>query len=291
MESKTITSKFSWHQALDETYQDLSKQIIEYAPQVIGALLLLIVGWLVAYILKLTTRKIVQGFDTIFKKISKHDGGRQEQIKQSYSLILSRVVFWIVILFFITASANLLGWEMFTGWMDAIVSFLPSLITGLLIILGGFILSNIARATILSTQTAQAATLARSAQIVILATAIIVGIELIGLSMHFVTTGVVVFIGILLGGGALAFGLGAKTMVANIVGVQYSRKHCSIGDRVKIGDQVGEIIEITQANIVLDTESGKAIIPGKVFHEEVSILSYTADSYSDDRNSGEVEDV
>lgn len=67
---------------------------------------------------------------------------------------------------------------------------------------------------------AQAATLARSVQIVILATAIIVGIELIGLNMHFVTTGVVVFVGILLDGAALAFGLGAKTMVGNIVGIQ-----------------------------------------------------------------------
>jgi len=283
MESETIISKFSWHQALDETYQELSRQIIEYAPQAIGALLLLMVGWLVAYILKLTTRKIVQGFDTIFKKISKHDGKRREQIKRSYSIILSRVVFWIVILFFITASANLLGWEMFTGWMDAVISFLPSLISALLIILAGFLLSNIIRATILGTKIPQAATLARSAQIVILATATIVGIEIIGLNMNFITTGVVVFAGILLGGAALAFGLGAKTMVANIVGVQYSRKHCRIGDRVKIGDQVGEILEITQANIVLDTEAGKAIIPGKAFHEEVSILSYTAET----RNSKE----
>ena len=287
MESETIISKFSWQQAIDETYQDLSKQVVEYAPQLIGALLLLLFGWLVAYILKLVTRKVVQGLDAIFKKISKQDGGRQEQIKQSYSIILSRVVFWIVILFFITASANLLGWEMFTGWMDSIVGFLPSLITGLLIILGGFLLSNIARAAILSTQMAQAATLARSAQIVILATAVIVGIELIGLSMHFVTTGVVVFIGILLGGGALAFGLGAKTMVSNIVGIQYGRKHYRAGDRVKFGDQIGEILEIAQTCVVLDTEEGKAIIPGKAFHEEVTILSYTAETQTEQRNSGE----
>jgi hypothetical protein len=273
METEKTAIAFNWRQAIDETYQDLSRQFIEYAPELIGAFALMIFGWLVAYLLRISTKKIVHGLDSIFQKGSKHDDEHRENIKRSYSIILSQIVFWAVILFFIAASANLLGWKMFTGWMDGIVSFLPSLITGLLIILAGYLLGNAARATILSTDIQQATVLARIAQIVILFSAGVIGIELIGLNMHFLTNVVVVIIGILLAGAALAFGLGAKTMVANIVGTQYARKQCRIGEQMRVGDVEGKVLEITQTNIILDTENGRAIVPGKLFHEQVSHLN------------------
>ena len=278
MATDNSTNAFNWHQALDETYQDFSRQIIDYAPQLIGALALLLLGWLVAHLLRLSTRKIVQGFDSLFKKASKNDGIHREKIKQSYSLILSQVVFWAVILFFIAASANLLGWKMFTGWMDGIVSFLPSLITGLLIILAGYLISNAVRAAILGTNNTQAPILARIAQIVILFSSVVIGIELIGLNMQFLTTVMIVIVGVLLAGAALAFGIGANTMVANIIGTQYARKQCMIGERMQVGDIQGNVLEITQTNIVLETEHGRTVIPGKLFHEQISHLASMDDS-------------
>ena len=52
--------------------------------------------------------------------------------------------------FFFAVGANILGWDLFSGWLDRVVSTLPGLVTGLLIILGGFLLSNLARAGISS---------------------------------------------------------------------------------------------------------------------------------------------
>ena len=273
MASENQAIAFNWQEAINETYEDLSRQIIDYAPELIGAFVLLLVGWLVALVLRMTTRKIVQGFDTIFKKAAKHDGAHREKIRSSYALILGNIVFWAVLVFFIAASANLLGWKMFTGWMESIVSFLPSLITGLLIILAGYLLSNAARAAILGSSNTEAIVLARTAQIVILFSAVVIGIELIGLNMHFLTTISVVVVGILLAGAALAFGLGAKTMVANLIGTQYSRKHCRVGEHMEVGEVKGVILEITQTSIVLETENGRAIVPGKFFHESISHLN------------------
>lgn len=278
-----ITEPFNWRAAIDETYQDLSQQVIDYAPQLIGALVLLILGWGVAHLCRLSTKKIVLGLDTLFKRVSKHDSVKRERIKNSFTLILSQVVFWAVILFFVAASANLLGWKMFTGWMDNVVTFLPSLITGLLIILAGFLTGNAVRSGILSTSlgtdNSQTAILARIAQIVILFSAIVVGVELIGLNMQFLTTVTVVVIGILLAGAALAFGLGAKTLVSNIIGTQYTRKHCRIGEVMKVGTLEGPILEVTQTSIILDTEKGRAIVPGRFFNEQVSILSLADEEF------------
>jgi small-conductance mechanosensitive channel len=73
----------------------------------------------------------------------------------------------------------------------------------------------------------------------------------------------------LLGGAALAFGLGARSLVANVIGAQYTRRHCQVGDLIRLGATEGEVIEIAQAGIVIATAEGKAIIPARLFHEEV----------------------
>ena len=276
MEDNT-TASFNWQSAIDETFTDFSQQLINYFPQLIGTVGVLLLGWLVAHTLSLSTRKVIQGLDVIFARFTRIDGINQERIQGSYSVIISKIVFWIVMIFFLTVAANILGWDVFAGWLDSIVSYLPGLISGLIIILGGFLLSNFAKATISSAADkagmTQSAGMARAVQIVIIFSAIIIGVEQIGLNIGFLSNVIVASIAILLAGAALAFSLGAKNMVANIIGAQYTRKYCRVGDKIKIGDIEGEIIELAQACIVIETGSGQAIIPAKFFHEQVSLIN------------------
>lgn len=276
MEDNT-TASFNWQSAIDETFTDFSQRLINYFPQLIGTIGVLLLGWLVAHTLSLSTRKVIQGLDVIFARFTRIDGINQERIQGSYSVIISKIVFWIVMIFFLTVAANILGWDVFAGWLDSIVSYLPGLISGLIIILGGLLLSNFAKATISSAADkavmTQSAGMARAVQIVIIFSAIIIGVEQIGLNIGFLSNVIVASIAILLAGAALAFSLGAKNMVANIIGAQYTRKYCRVGDKIKIGDIEGEIIELAQACIVIETGSGQAIIPAKFFHEQVSLIN------------------
>ncbi|MEM7791139.1 MAG: hypothetical protein AAF546_07050 [Verrucomicrobiota bacterium] len=274
--AEQVENHFDWKGAIHETYVDLSRNVIDFAPEFLGAAALLGVGWILAHILKLATRKLIQSFDSVFKRATRSHDGHREQIEQYYTLILSQVVYWAVILFFVTASANLIGWEMFSDWMDRLIQFLPNMLTGLLIILGGFLLSSATYSAVLTAgrnaRVTQTLSLARTAQITILVSAVIIGAEQIGLHVQFLTTALIVIVGVLLAGACLAFGLGAKTIVANTIGAQYTRKHCSVGEHLKVGEYEGEILEVTRTNIVLDTEKGRAILPAKLFQEEACIL-------------------
>lgn len=267
---------FSWQTAIKETFTGFTQQVIDFSPQLLGAVGVLLLGWLIAHTLSLSTRKLIQGLDALFARFARMDGIHREQIQSSYASIISKIVFWVVMLFFLAVSANILGWDIFSGWLDSIVSFLPGLISGLIIILGGFLLSNLAKAGIISAAhkagIGQSAVMARAVQVVIILSSIIIGVEQIGLNIGFLSNIIVATVAILLAGAALAFSLGAKNMVANIIGAQYTRKYCRVGDRVKIGDLEGEIIELSQAFIVLETTTGQAIIPAKYFHEQISIL-------------------
>jgi hypothetical protein len=265
---------FNWTESLTHTYEEFATQFIAFAPQLIAAISLLIAGWAIAHGLRIITKKIVGSFDSLFHSVSKTDGARQEKMKSSYATIISKTVFWTVVIFFIAATTNMLGWKMFSNWMSNVIDYLPNLITGLLIILGGFLLGNGARVGVISAAHSagmdHVEMLARVVQIVILFTTIIIGVEQIGVNLYFLTNILIVVLGVLLAGGALAFGLGSKTLIANIIGAQYIRKHCRIGEQMQIGNVVGNVVEVTQTSIILDTESGRAVIPAKYFQEQVS---------------------
>ena len=79
-------------------------------------------------------------------------------------------------------------------------------------------------------------------------------------------------IGALLFGAALAFGFGAKTSVKNILSSYYLQKIYKVGDKVRIGEKEGRIIEITPLSVILDSSEGQICIPAQEFNQESSVL-------------------
>lgn len=275
--NETLKQSMNWQATITDTYQEMTLQIINHAPQIIGALTLLVLGYFVALLLRIITQKLVQGFDSLFKRAITNDALKQERLKKSYALIIGRFIFWLVFIFFIAASANLLGWKLFSNLMGELINFLPSLLSGLFIVLGGYLLGNLAYSAIVGSNIHSSSlsitTLARTIQAIIVFSFVIIGIEQIGINVTFLTSMTVVVSGILLAGAALAFSLGAKNMVANLIGAQYACKHCNIGEHLKLGEFEGEILEITQTSIVLDAIQGRVIVPAKYFHEQSILLN------------------
>jgi len=71
---------------------------------------------------------------------------------------------------------------------------------------------------------------------------------------------------------ALAFGLGARPLVTNLIGTHYLQQQYAVGQLLKIGEQEGRILEFTPAGIVLDTKHGRSAVPGSAFFEQPIIL-------------------
>jgi hypothetical protein len=273
MSAKLSEVALNWRNSLLETYDDVTQQILESAPQLLGAILLLLVGWLIAHSMQSLTKKIIIGFDLLFKKTTKLEGVKKERIKNSYAIIISKVVFWIIILFFASACANMLDLTMFSNLIDSIISYLPNLLMGILIVLGGFLLSNIGYSTFIgaasSTGIVQVELLARAVQGTIIFATAVIGVEQMGIQVSFLTTLLIVVVGVFIAGGALAFSIGAKSLVENAIGAQYLRKYLRVGDNITVLDIEGEILDITQTSVILETNNGQVFLPAKVFHEQV----------------------
>jgi hypothetical protein len=123
-----------------------------------------------------------------------------------------------------------------------------------------------------SAQVEQRELVARLAQTATFLTALIIGVHQVGVNVSFVTQVIAVALGSVLLAFSLAFGLGARGLVANLIGTHYLRRQLQPGVRVKLAETEGEIIEITPTNVVIETDEGRAFIPARMFSEQVSVL-------------------
>jgi small-conductance mechanosensitive channel len=226
--------------------------------------------------MRMASYKLTNSLDSLLQRTVKVETAQRETIRRSYANILSKTVYWTVMLFFIAAVANLLGWKLFSEWMSTLLEYLPKLIAGLLIFLIGFLLSSGGKAAVRSAAEAAGAAsgvlLGALTQAVILFTAVVIGVHNIGIDVTFLTTLMIVIVAVVPAGVVMAFGLGSQTLVANIIGAQHTRKHCRVGEHMSIGNVQGTISEVTQSVIILDTEQGRVVVPGKLFLEQSSTL-------------------
>ncbi|MBT4879441.1 MAG: mechanosensitive ion channel [Alphaproteobacteria bacterium] len=257
-----------------KTYGDFYDQVLEYIPQIFLAIFLFLFGLMFAHLLRIITRKFLKGFDSLIKRLALFFGLKSLNSKHSYEILISKFVFWLVLIFFIASSANVLGWKIITKLVDSFMMVLPNLVTFFLIVMVGFLLSMGVRTTaqklLYSAGFAKSEIIAQLIQALVLFTAIIIGVEQIGLHVQFLTMIIIAIISIVFAGVSLAFGLGAKTFVSNIISAQYINKHCDIDDFVQVGEVEGKLIEITQTFLILETQKGRTMVPAKYFHENVS---------------------
>ena len=102
--------------------------------------------------------------------------------------------------------------------------------------------------------------------------AIIIAINQVGIDISFLTSLTYILLASLLFGAAMAFGMGAKASVSNILASYYIARNYSEGNLIRIGEHEGRIIKITSTSVYLESDAGQVIIPAKDFNEQQSVL-------------------
>ena len=256
--------------------QGMGVQMLDYLPRVGLAILILVFGWLLAKLLRILVERAVRHMDRLWQRIISKQELSSLQPRHPPTRIVGELVFWLMLLIFVTLASDVLGLDIFSSWLKEIATFLPLAMAGLLIVLVGFVVSSLARdlvtAAAESAELSHGDLLGRTAQFVILFIAIIIGIGQMGIDIMFLTVVVEIILATMLGGLALAFGLGARTHVSNIIAANQLRQIYQVGDKVRIGDIEGRVMDIMVSRVIIDTEAGTVDMPAKIFDEEVTSI-------------------
>lgn len=261
--------------AVSSAASGIFERLVGNVPNLLGAVVLLLVGWAAARIMRFATQRVVLVLEVLLGKLAGRSGIERLKVGRS-AAVLGAIVFWVVLLFFVTAATHVLGLQTFTDWLARLLDHLPAIAAGLLIIVAGYILASFVADLVNATATrlpdAQRIALARLAQGATLTIAILVGADQIGIKITFLAVLAAVVAAAVVGGVTLAVSLGARSYVANLIGAHFLRQAFSVGQRVRVAGHEGRILEVTAVSLVLETDEGRVSLPGRLFHEEAIAL-------------------
>jgi len=111
-------------------------QMGQYLPRLIGAVLILVIGWLIAKLLQFV---VVRGlklinFDVVTDKAGLDGFLKKGGVRKSTIDVLGLLVYWLAILVTLLATFNSLGLTVVSELFSSIIQFIPNVIVAVLIL-------------------------------------------------------------------------------------------------------------------------------------------------------------
>ncbi|HEY3522644.1 MAG TPA: hypothetical protein VGK63_02980 [Candidatus Limnocylindrales bacterium] len=217
----------TWGDAVFASISNTIYTLLGAIPQIIGALLILIIGWIISNALAGLTRRALSaaGADRLLQT---HGSDVYGSIARDWpaSRVGAEIVRWVVRLVFLNAAANVLGLQQISLLLNQIVLWLPNLVVAAVILLVAPLIARFVRGAIEvgagQMGFTNAGVLGRIAEVAIVAFAVIIAINQIGVAQNLVD---ILFIGIVAAlalAFGLAFGLGGRDVAAQITQQWYA---------------------------------------------------------------------
>lgn len=268
----------SFDKFLADLYESLIKfkdSLIDLIPEFIFALVVLIFGYAIAKTFRYLIKKFINNLPRVFNSETIKSRLYEGNLAQSATHI-SNIVFWIIIVLTIFIITEILGVPLITSWFSGVVSYLPNILIASVIVffglVGGKLAGNIVISAINKANLEYGGVAGKAAQYVVVFISLMIATDQLGIEISFLVQLIDIIVAALLFGGALAFGLGAKNSVSNILASYYVQNNYREGDNVKIDEVSGQIVQIKSTSVVLKTKDGIVNIPAKEFSTKKSIL-------------------
>lgn len=212
-----------WTFVAMETVRAMLTRIGAFIPKLIGVLIILIIGWLIAKIIEellVRSLKLIR-LDTLSEKSGTSNFLAKGGIKYTLSELIGALVYWIVLLIVIITALNALQWTVAAELLNTVVGYIPNIIVAIFIlVLGMFVstlLGTVIRTAASNAGITQAKLLGQITQAVVIIFAAVIALQQLKIQTTIllsVINIIVAAIGLALG---LAFGLGCKDIAGKAV--------------------------------------------------------------------------
>lgn len=266
-----------WRTAFASAAAEFLARIVGYLPTLAAGLGLLLLGYVVARGSRaLVERLLTAGLSVVSRRAGIGRAVERTRMGPGFVLLLSRVIYWIVLTLFVAAAVERLELTIAASLVSAFAAFLPRVLIAVLIAFAAAIAAHLARQAVERAASAaglaQAGLLGRAVQAGLIFLGLVTAADQLGIHSTLLTVVVATVVGSVLGGATLAFGLGSRVAVSNIIAMFYLLKTYRIGHVVRIGEVEGEIVEITPTGVFIASPEGRVLVPGRRFSEETSTL-------------------
>jgi len=241
-----------------------------YVPSILGALVIFIIGLIVALVLRKTTEKILEwtGFTRVTDQAEVLNHFLEKAgIQKTLTGIIASFVYWIVFLVFLTAVFETLGFQIVVATLNDLISYLPNVIIAAITIILALLLGRFVKGLVLTGLEQMSISFGGVAASLAEAFVILFGASIassqLGLDISVITANMTLIIGGVVAILVLSIGLGSRTSVANLINGYYTRQLFEEGMRVTLCGYRGTVKEVTNVTVVLDVDGEEIMVPNE----------------------------
>lgn len=262
-----LSAVLMFGQEIQQALTEMLVGLVGAIPKFITALVILIIGLIVANIGKKMSIRLLKklNIDVLGQKLDGIDILQKNNIEIKLSVLIGKFIYGVVMLVFVMTAIGVLDLPVLAELIRDLIRFIPNLIAGFIILIFGLLLSdglkNVVYTTCKSLGMPSASLISNFVFYFVFINILIVALSQASINTSFIEQN----ISIIIAGGVLAFsigyGLASKDIVSSFLASFYTKDRVKIGDKVTVNGVTGIIVDLDKTSITIDTSDSKIIIP------------------------------
>jgi len=206
-----------------ESSQQFLNEVATALPKIIGALLILLIGWIIAKLLKKAIVKLLLlvRLNTLSEKVGIEKFLKQGGMKSTAVDLVGSLFYWIIMLTVILAVFNSLELTSAQDLFNSIILFIPNIIVALVILLFGLyaarFIANVLSSSLKNMNDKTAEVIEKVAYIAVLVFTVFLVLGQLKIAQDIITNAFILVFGAICLAFGLAFGLGGKESAAEVL--------------------------------------------------------------------------
>ena len=209
-----------WGNLIVDPVREMLTRIMSYLPVLLGALVILVVGWIVAKAIRRIVDWLLKtvNFDTMADKAGISEVLRKGNLKTTAREVVSGLVYWLIMIMVLVMVVNALGLPKASDILASLFAYVPKVIAALFVLVVAMFIasfvSGIVRIAAGNTNLPKPDLLAGISRWAIIIFAVTIALAQLGIAPLLVTATFNIILGGVCLALALAFGLGGKDVAA-----------------------------------------------------------------------------
>lgn len=206
----------SWSDTVAEVLQDIWTRILDFIPELLGALVILIIGWIVADLLAWVVDRVIRlvRLPDLFKSARVEDLVKRSGAQLDTTGLIAALVRWVLILVAFIAAADTLNMQSVEQFLNRVLGYIDNVVAAGAILLIGAIfahfMAGVIKGAISAAKLSFVEMVGNIVKYAILVFSVLAALSELGIAERFLETlfvGIVAFVAI---AGGLSFGLGGQ---------------------------------------------------------------------------------
>ena len=253
-----------------ESLRTIVLDIASALPGIIGAIIVLILAWLIIKITTLVLRKLMRlaRADKLSERVNNAQlFGEDSKIKVDIIKVIIGFVKGILWLTFIIVAADVMGLTVISEEIANLLRYLPVLLSALVIFMIGMFAAKLIKKALVSVFDSMgiggSKIVSTIVYYIIIIFVLVTSLNQAGIDTTIITSNFTLIIGAFLLAFAIGLGLGSREVIADLLRTFYARKTFAVGDVIRSKKVEGTVEAIDGIFVTLKTKTGKMVLPIK----------------------------